>query len=200
MYCLPRASRNTEHTQTHTHTLCKRNQKCKHPAWVPKCSQHSRARCVPVSKHLVRPMKLHKHFFIRLAAFLRRWDMLDVQTPTHSCAHTRVCTPPPHLPIHTHTHTYTHTALPAHTTRGPLGLDSNTLPPKLTVGQRTMEEGGVSEGLLGSGGPRGAKGGGPGGAILGRWGYKLPRPSADESQAPLTSPCPPSNHTITHVD
>ena len=33
-------------------------------------------------------------------------------------------------------------------------------------------------------------GGGPGGAIWGAWG-------GEGGQAPLTSPCPPSNHTIT---
>ena len=36
--------------------------------------------------------------------------------------------------------------------------------------------------------------GGPGGAI---WGYMPPTPRVGPSQAPLTSPCPPSNHTIT---
>ena len=55
--------------------------------------------------------------------------------------------------------------------------------------------GGLREGRLGGGGgPSGAirgggvGGGGLGGAIWGVWGG---------AQAPLTSPCPPSNHTIT---
>ena len=35
-------------------------------------------------------------------------------------------------------------------------------------------------------------------AWVGGWGgYMPPRPSVGQSQAPLTSPCPPSNHTIT---
>ena len=54
--------------------------------------------------------------------------------------------------------------------------------------------GGLREGRLG-GGPSGAirgaggGGGGPGGAI---WGV-----GGGGAQAPLTSPCPPSNHSIT---
>ena len=48
--------------------------------------------------------------------------------------------------------------------------------------------GGFYEGQLGVGGP--------GGAIF--WGGSMPpRLSVVQSQAPLTSPCPPSNHTIT---
>ena len=44
--------------------------------------------------------------------------------------------------------------------------------------------GGVQEGWLG--------------VQVGRFGgYMTPRPSVGPSQAPLTSPCPPSNHTIT---
>ena len=55
--------------------------------------------------------------------------------------------------------------------------------------------------LGGGGGVEGALGGsvgegGPGGAIWGG-GYVSPRPSVGQSQAPLTSPCPTSNHTIT---
>ena len=55
--------------------------------------------------------------------------------------------------------------------------------------------GGGWEGLFFRGG-----GGGPGGAIWGGVGwvgsYMPPRPSVGQPQAPLTSPCPPSNHTI----
>ena len=49
----------------------------------------------------------------------------------------------------------------------------------------------VREGQLGAGGP--------GGAVWGGLGHCMPpRPSVDQPQAPLhTSPCPPSNHTIT---
>ena len=57
---------------------------------------------------------------------------------------------------------------------------------------------------MGGGGPGGAFGGrGPGGSVGGgvsRWGVFggtcPPRPSIRQSQAPLTSPCPPSSHTI----
>ena len=45
-------------------------------------------------------------------------------------------------------------------------------------------EGGFKEGRLGGGSRRGFGGGGSGGFVGG-------------AQAPLTSPCPPSNHTIT---
>ena len=59
----------------------------------------------------------------------------------------------------------------------------------------------------GGGGLGGAFGGGPGGSVggvqVGRFGlgwgggYMPPTPGVGQSQAPLTSPCPPSTHTIT---
>ena len=49
---------------------------------------------------------------------------------------------------------------------------------------------------MGGGGLRRAWGGG--GGEEGRFGGNMPpRPNVSQSQAPLTSPCPPSNHTIT---
>ena len=59
--------------------------------------------------------------------------------------------------------------------------------------------GGLEGAFRGGGGPGGLVGGG--GVQVGRFGvggeYMPPRPSVGQSQAPLTSPCPPSNHTIT---
>ena len=83
-----------------------------------------------------------------------------------------------------------------------------TTPPQLTVGRRPLG-GGVLGGAKG-GGLRGAfapgGGGGEGSGRVG-WlggvevgqfgGYMPPRPSVGPSQAPLTSLCTPSNHTIT---
>ena len=57
------------------------------------------------------------------------------------------------------------------------------LPPQLTVGQRLGGGGGLWEGRLGEGGS--------GWGDLGCW------QGGRGAQAPLTSPCPPSNHTIT---
>ena len=53
--------------------------------------------------------------------------------------------------------------------------------------------GGVWEGLWGGGGSRWDDLGWAGGG----GGHTPPRPSVGQSQARLTSPCPPSNHTIT---
>ena len=74
----------------------------------------------------------------------------------------------------------------------PSVLDAN-YPPQLTVGRRPLGGGGGGAwegGRMGGGSRRvGWGGGGPGGAIWGvGWGG---------AQAPLTSPCPPSIHTIT---
>ena len=49
--------------------------------------------------------------------------------------------------------------------------------------------GGGLGGGIGGGGPRGSVG--AGGSRWGEWG-------GGGAQAPLTSPCPPSNHTIIH--
>ena len=46
-------------------------------------------------------------------------------------------------------------------------------------------------------GPGGSLEGGGGGGSRAIGGEKAPRPSLVQSQAPLTPPCPPSNHTIT---
>ena len=54
-----------------------------------------------------------------------------------------------------------------------------------------MGGGGLREGRLGGGGPGGTSWGG-GGIQVGRFGVW-----GGGAQAPLTSPCPPSNHTIT---
>ena len=81
-------------------------------------------------------------------------------------------------------------------------------PPTNCWGEAPLGGGGAWEGLLGGWGVRGAFGGGPGvrgalgGVIWGRVGWagaggRCPqRPSVTPSQAPLTSPCPPSNNTI----
>ena len=68
-------------------------------------------------------------------------------------------------------------------------------------------EGGSGRGNWGGGVWEGLWGSGPGGSVGGvsRWGNlgwvggggMPPTPSVGQSQAPLTSPCPPSNHTIT---
>ena len=76
-------------------------------------------------------------------------------------------------------------------------LDADT-PPPLTVGWRVR--GGLGGGGSGRGDGEGGSGRGGGGALGGggRFGGNTPpRPSIGQSQAPLTSPCPPSNHTIT---
>ena len=64
------------------------------------------------------------------------------------------------------------------------------------VGSRRGLGGGAPGGSVGGGGPgaavwRGGGGGGPGGAIWGVGG------GGGAQAPPLTSPCPPSNHTIT---
>ena len=90
--------------------------------------------------------------------------------------------------------------------RGGGGLGSGRqLPPQLTVGRRPLGGGG---GGIGGGGSGRANGGGIGGAgggglqegrvgggvQVGRFGVLG---GGGGAQAPLTSPCPPSNHTIT---
>ena len=58
--------------------------------------------------------------------------------------------------------------------------------------------GGLLSGGEDPGGLVGVGGGWGGGVRVGRFrGYMPPRPSVGPSQAPLTSPCPPSNHIKT---
>ena len=91
------------------------------------------------------------------------------------------------------------------------GLDAN-YPPPITVGRRLPQGGGggglgggVVGGAMGGLGLEGSVGGGggcPGGAIWGGMGWgggRIGGPSVGQPEAPLTSPCPPSNHTITLV-
>ena len=69
------------------------------------------------------------------------------------------------------------------------------LPPKLIVGRRPLGGaggGGSRRGDGGGGGPGGSVGGGSSRGNLG-WGGG----GGGAAQAPLTSPCPPSNHSIT---
>ena len=88
------------------------------------------------------------------------------------------------------------------------GLDANYPPPptkrwpEAPWGGGGSLEGGVLGGALGGGGVPGVSVGGGGS----RWGdvgggggagTRPPRPSVGQSQAPLTSPCPPSKHAIT---
>ena len=82
------------------------------------------------------------------------------------------------------------------------GLDANYLPPTNHWPEAPSRGGGVWEGLLlgcwvwqGRLGEGGSRRGNLGGGLVGR--YMPPRPSVGQSQAPLTSPCPPSNRTIT---
>ena len=86
-------------------------------------------------------------------------------------------------------------------------------PPQRTVGQKPPGGAGGGEGEgsgRGNGGGSGGDFAGGGGGVRERWlvgggevkvgqfgGYMPPRPSVGSSQAPLTSTCPPSNHTIT---
>ena len=79
----------------------------------------------------------------------------------------------------------------------PSVLDAN-YPRQLTVGQRPL--GGGGGGGHGRGGSRGGRMGGGGSRRVG-WGGGVQAGDLGwggvGGQAPLTSPCPPSNHTIT---
>ena len=101
--------------------------------------------------------------------------------------------------VQTQTHTLTHPHAHTHT-RGGRGdssvLDAN-YPPANCWSEAPSGGGGLG-GVMGGGesGRVGWRGGGSRWALWGG-GYMPPRPSVGPSQAPLTSPCPPSNHTIT---
>ena len=82
-------------------------------------------------------------------------------------------------------------------------LDANYPPPPTNRWPQAplgcVGGGGVLGGVTGRAFCRGSPGGlvglgGPSGAI---WGAHAPKAKRFPSQAPLTSPCPPSNHTIT---